>query len=256
MMRVRVLGCGGSGGVPLSDGTWGSCDPTEPRNRRRRPAILIERDETRILVDTPPEIRDQLIDAGCQHLSAVLFTHAHADHVHGIDDLRAFNYRSGGPIDAWGTEETLAQIDRRFGYVFDLLPEGSEMYRPQLRAHVIDGPFEVEGVPVVPFEQDHMVCRTTGFRLGAFAYSTDVVSLDEAAFAALQGVEVWIVGCLREAPHPCHAHLSRVLDWVSRLKPRQTVLTHMNHLMDYGTLLERLPEGVEPAYDGMVLQVR
>src|SRR5690606_36670858 len=155
MMRVRVLGCGGSGGVPLSDGTWGSCDPTEPRNRRRRPAILVERGETRILVDTPPEIRDQLIDADCQHLSAVLFTHAHADHVHGIDDLRAFNYRSGGPIDAWGTDETLPQIDRRFGYVFGLLPEGSEMFRPQLRAHVIDGPFEVEGVPVVPFEQDH-----------------------------------------------------------------------------------------------------
>ena len=255
MMRVTVLGCGSSGGVPLSDGTWGSCDPSEPRNRRRRPSILVESADTRILVDTGPDMRDQLIDAGCDRLDGILFTHAHADHTHGIDDLRAFNYRTGRPIDAWGTEATLAPIRKRFGYVFDLLPEGSEMYRPQLRAHTISGPFKVGPVPVTPFDQDHMVCRTTGFRVGGFGYSTDVVHLDEAALAALAGIDVWIVGCLREEPHPCHAHLRRVLEWVDRLKPRRTVLTHMNHLMDYRALLDRLPDGVEPGYDGMVLEV-
>jgi len=255
MMQVTLLGCGSSGGVPLSDGTWGTCDPTNPRNRRRRPSILVESDGMRILVDTGPDMRDQLIDAGCDRLDGILFTHAHADHIHGIDDLRAFNYSSGRPIDAWGTEATLAPIRKRFGYVFDLLPAGSEMYRPQLRAHTIAGPFSVGSVPVVPFDQDHMVCRTTGFRFGPLGYSTDVVRLDDEAFEILAGIDLWIVGCLRDEPHPCHAHLDRVLEWVERLRPARTVLTHMNHLMDYDALREKLPAGVEPGYDGMVLRV-
>ncbi|MFN4089807.1 MAG: MBL fold metallo-hydrolase [Alphaproteobacteria bacterium] len=254
-MRVTVLGCGSSGGVPLSDGTWGKCDPAESRNRRRRPSILIERDGTTILVDTGPDMREQLLDAGCDRIDAILFTHAHADHVHGLDDLRAFNYRTGHAIDAWGSAETLDGIRRRFGYVFDLLPEGSEMYRPQVRAHVIGGPFAVGGIGIVPYEQDHMVCRTTGFRIGDFAYSTDVVRLDDRAFDLLAGIRVWVVGCLRDAPHPCHAHVARVLEWVRRLRPERTVLTHMNHLLDYRTLRDRLPPGVEPGYDGMVLEV-
>src|SRR3546814_710916 len=155
MMRVTVLGCGGSGGVPLSDGTWGDCDPAEPRNRRRRPSILLRHDDSHILVDTGPDMREQLVDAGCRTLDAVLFTHAHADHVHGIDDLRAFNYRTGRAIDAWGTRETLAAIRQRFGYVFDLLPEEVEMYPPQLRAPEIHVHIAVAGNEVSPFDQAH-----------------------------------------------------------------------------------------------------
>jgi len=259
--RVTLLGCGGSQGVPTPIGDWGLCDPTNPRNQRLRPSILIEATgadgaSKTILVDAGPDLRRQLLTAGCRHIDALLFTHSHADHCHGIDDLRAVNRLMGAPIPFWAATETLADLRRRFGYAIVDDPTGiTNFFRPVLVPHEIDGPFEAAGVSVVPFEQDHGFSRSWGFRLGNFAYSTDVVRLDEAAFAMLRGVEVWIVDCLREAPHPTHSHLERTLGWIERLKPRRAILTHMDQTSDYAILDRRCPAGVEPGYDGLVIEL-
>ena len=254
-MRVRILGCGGSGGVPTIGGDWGACDPTEPKNRRRRVSILVEEGATAILVDTSPDLREQLLDAGTQRLDAVLFTHAHADHLHGIDDLRGMNRLMRQPIPVYGDPATLQQIERRFGYVFAPLEFGNSFYKPTLTPHAITGPFEIAGVKIVPFEQDHGFSKTLGLRIGAMAYSTDVVGLDDAAFAVLGGLDLWIVDCLRYEPHPTHSHLARTLEWIARAKPRRAVLTHMDPGFDYETLRRELPAGVEPGYDGMVIEL-
>ena len=254
-MRVTILGCGGSGGVPLIGGDWGACDPTEPRNRRTRVSILVEDDQTALVVDTSPDFRQQMLAANVGRLDAVLYTHAHADHVHGIDDLRAINRLTKAPVPAYGMQESLDQIRGRFGYIFKPLEPGSTYYRPVVEARAVDGPFTVGTIPVVPFRQDHGYSTTLGFRFGPLAYSTDVVRLDEAAFAALAGVSVWIVDCFRQEPHPTHSHLEQTLNWISAVKPRRAILTHMGEQLDYASLRARLPAGVEPGYDGLVVQV-
>lgn len=256
-MRVTILGCGSSGGVPiLGPEGWGVCDPANPKNRRRRVSILVEEAGTTLLVDTSPDLREQLIDAGVYRLDAVLYTHAHADHLHGIDDLRSVNFHLDGPLDAYAAAQTLAAIEERFGYVFaERPPEATYWSQPWLRPRPIDGPFRVGALEVTPFTQDHGFGMTTlGFRFGPVAYSTDVKRLEEAAFAALAGVEVWIVDAVREEPHPTHTHLAQTLDWIARLRPRRAVLTHMSHLLDYEDLRGRCPPGVEPGYDGMVIE--
>ncbi|MSO75686.1 MAG: MBL fold metallo-hydrolase [Alphaproteobacteria bacterium] len=256
-MRVTVLGSGASGGVPLVGGVWGACDPANPRNRRLRPSLLVEGAGASILIDTSPDLRAQLLASAVGRLDAVLYTHAHADHVHGIDDLRALNFATGAAIPAYGSAKTLAEIADRFGYAFikSAPPQKPGWTRPELTPHVITGPFQIAGLEIVPFDQDHHVTISTGFRIGRFAYSTDVVRLDEAAFATLAGIEVWVVSCLREEPHPIHAHLEWVLGWIERLRPQRAILTHMNHSLDYATLARKLPPGVEPGYDGLVLEV-
>lgn len=254
-MRVTMLGCGGSGGVPLITGDWGRCDPGNPKNARRRPSILVEHGGTVVLVDTGPDFRNQLLDAGCDRLDAILYTHAHADHVHGIDDVRALNYAMRRPIDAYATAETLEEIAARFDYAFRPIEPGGGFYRPQLAPRPIDGAFTVGELDIVPFRQDHGVCVSTGFRFGRFGYSTDVVRLDDAAFETLAGVEVWIVDCLRLEPHPTHAHLERTLEWIDRLAPKRAILTHMNHSVDYADMASRLPRGVEPGFDGLVIEI-
>lgn len=254
-MRVTILGCGGSGGVPLATGEWGSCDPAEPKNRRRRPSILIEDRDLTILVDTGPDMREQLLDADCRRLDAILYTHAHADHVHGLDDLRAFNNAMGRPIDAFGTERTIEGIRERFHYAFEAIEPGHGFYRPQLTARIVREyePFRVGHLDVLPFRQDHGLSLSTGFRIGRFAYSTDVVTLEPRAFEALSGVEVWIVDCLRERPHITHAHLAQTLEWVEQVGASRAILTHMNHQTDYAAFAARLPAGIEPGYDGLVV---
>jgi len=254
-MKIRILGCGSSGGVPLVGGNWGQCDPTEPRNRRRRVSILIEHGDSTILIDTSPDLREQLLDAGTRRLDAVLFTHAHADHLHGIDDLRAFNRLMRLPIPVYAHARTLADIERRFDYVFTPVEPGGSFYKPTLTPYAIDGAFDLAGLKVVPFEQDHGFSKTLGFRIGAMAYSTDVVELDDAAFEILEGVELWIVDCLRYDPHPTHSHLAKTLSWIERVKPRRAVLTHMDIDLDYATLRRVLPEGIEPGYDGLLIEV-
>jgi phosphoribosyl 1,2-cyclic phosphate phosphodiesterase len=254
-VKIRVLGCGGSGGVPLIGDKWGNCDPGEPKNRRRRVSILVEEGATTLLIDTSPDLREQLLDAGTSRLDAVLFTHAHADHLHGIDDLRSVNRLMRAPIPVYANPDTLEKISQRFGYVFAPLESGDSFYKPTLVPHVIDGAFEIAGIRIVPFEQDHGFSTTLGFRIGDMAYSTDVVDLDETAFGVLEGVELWIVDCLRYEPHPTHSHLAKTLSWVARVKPRRAVLTHMDIPLDYATLRRDLPAGVEPGYDGLTIEL-
>ncbi|MBB4284741.1 MBL fold metallo-hydrolase [Roseospira goensis] len=263
-LRVTILGCGAAPGVPSIATGWGRCDPANPRNRRRRASILVSPAgpgdtpaPAPILVDTAPDLRDQLLDAGTNALSAVLYTHAHADHLHGLDDLREVNRAMGGPLDVYADAETLAVLEKRFHYAITPQPEGVRwIFKPLLVPHRIDGPFEVAGLPITPFAQDHKVMTTLGFRFGdGFAYSTDVVHLDDDAFAALAGVDTWVVGCIGWEPHPTHAHVERVLEWANRVGPRRLVLTHLGLGLDYDALVRVLPAGAEPAYDGMVLEV-
>ena len=255
-MRVTVLGCGSAPGVPQVSRGWGFCDPSNPRNRRRRSSILVEQDETAILVDTSPDLKDQLIDNNINRLDAVLYTHDHADHVHGIDELREINRAMGRHLDVYGKADHMAVIQRRFDYVFAPV-DGMKytLYKPTLVPHLIDGPFAIGPVSVVPFDQDHGYTKTTGFRFGNFAYSTDVVDFPEASWRYLEGLELWIVSCLLDVPHETHAHYDKVLAWVERLKPKHTVLTHMGPRMDYDTLRAKLPAHIEPAFDGMVLDL-
>ncbi len=258
-MKITVLGCGGSGGVPFADGTpggnWGVCDPENSRNRRRRVSILVEQGGTTLLVDTSPDLRAQLLDSETGQLDAVLFTHAHADHCHGLDELRNLSYAHGGPIDAYMDRPTREVLTRRFDYAFTSSHDPGGFYSPILNDIPIEGPVEVGAIRVVPFVQQHGRETSLGYRFGDAAYSTDVSALDEAAFAALDGVKLWILDCLRDRPHPTHSHLARSLEWIARVAPARAVLTHMNHQIDYQDLKGRCPPGVEPAYDGMVLEV-
>ncbi len=256
-MRVTILGCGSSSGLPVVGAGWGECDPNEPRNRRLRASILVSDGPTSLLVDASPDCRAQLLAADVSHLDAVLFTHAHADHCHGVDDLRWINIATGQDLPVYGDERTLAEIRKRFAYAFEPLKHATEAhyYKPVLAANEIAGPFRAGTIDVTPFEQDHGFSKSLGFRFGAFAYSTDVVEMPEAGFAALAGIDTWVVDCFRRTPHRTHSHLPRTLEWIARVKPRRAVLTHMGGSMDYRALSAELPTGVEPAYDGMILDV-
>jgi len=255
-MRVTVLGCGPSTGVPLIGGNWGRCDPNDRRNRRRRVSVLVEIAGVVILIDTSPDLREQLLDAGITRIDAVVLTHAHADHLHGIDDLRSVNRLMRSAIPLYADARTLAEIRSRFGYVFKPVEEPGRFYKPTLVPHEIVGAFEIRGVRILPFEQDHGFSTTLGLRIGGFAYSTDVTELEDNAFVALAGIEVWIVDCLRREPHPTHSHLAKTLSWISRVRPGRAVLTHMDQSLDYRELSAELPGGVEPGCDGLVIELR
>lgn len=256
-MRVTILGCGGSNGVPVAGGNWGACDPENAKNRRQRPSIFVQWDDANILVDTTPDLRAQMLSNRIDRVDAVLYTHNHADHVHGIDDLRPISRRMDRQIDVYADQDVLDSIRRRFTYLFEGGESDNGLYRPIYRPHAVDGPFEVAvGLRVTPYAQDHGICASTGFRFGPVAYSTDVVQLPESAFEVLAGVDLWIVDCLRAGPaHPTHAHLERTLSWIDRVKPARAVLTHMNHQTDYDAIAALCPPGVEPAYDGLILDV-
>jgi phosphoribosyl 1,2-cyclic phosphate phosphodiesterase len=266
VLEVTILGSGSSGGVPRADGNWGVCDPADPRNNRSRCSLMARRCSeegperwTTIVVDAAPEFRQQTAAAGAKRLDALLMTHDHADQAHGIDDIRAFaqRQRTRIPVHAdAATEETLL---RRFGYIF----HGEKSY-PAI-ADIVAIPAHGQGwhvqgpsgpIPVVTFDQDHGEVRSVGYRFGPVAYSSDVLMLDDAAFAAMAGVEVWIVDALRYTPHPTHAHVERTLGWIERLKPRQAILTNMHIDLDYQELTSRLPEGVVAAFDGLRVVVQ
>jgi phosphoribosyl 1,2-cyclic phosphate phosphodiesterase len=254
-MRVTILGCGASTGVPAIGPDWGACDPADRRNRRRRASVLVEAGEVAILIDTSPDLREQLIDARVRRLDAVLMTHAHADHLHGIDDIRQLNRLMKAAIPLWADGKTLAEIRRRFGYALEPPPQSGNFYRPTLDPREITSVFTVRGVPIMPFVQGHGYSSTLGFRIGGMAYSTDVTELDEAAFAAIAGIELWIVDCMRRAPHTTHSHLEKTLGWIARVRPRRAVLTHMDQSLDYAALVAELPAGVEPGQDGLVIEL-
>jgi phosphoribosyl 1,2-cyclic phosphate phosphodiesterase len=254
-MRITMLGCGASGGVPAIGPDWGRCDPNDRRNRRRRVSVLVEINETVILIDTSPDLREQLLDAGVARIDAVVMTHAHADHLHGIDDLRSVNRLMKKPIPLYAAPRTLAEIERRFGYVFARLDAADGFYKPTMIPHEIADQFEINDIHVKTFKQDHGYSATLGIRIGGFGYSTDVTELDAAAFNALAGVELWIVDCLRREPHPTHSHLAKTLAWINRAAPRHAVLTHMDQSLDYRELSAELPPGIEPGWDGLVTEI-
>ncbi len=259
-LEITLLGSGSSGGVPRADGDWGVCDPTDPRNRRSRCSLLVRRlgegaeQETTVLVDTSPDLRVQTAEAGVKRLDAVLLTHDHADQTHGIDDIRAFFIRQRARIPTYADPATTASMMRRFGYVFEGLggyPGIADLQPlpPHGAAWTLDGPSGA--IPVVTFDQDHGEVRSVGYRFGDVAYSSDVVDLDEAAFAALEDLDVWIVDALRWRPHPTHAHVERTLDWIARVRPRRAILTNLHIDLDFEELKARLPPGVEPGHDGL-----
>jgi phosphoribosyl 1,2-cyclic phosphate phosphodiesterase len=263
-LRVTVLGCGSSPGVPRIGGDWGACDPGNPRNRRRRCSLLAQRiagdgRATNVLVDTSPDLREQAIDAGIGTLDGVLFTHPHADHIHGIDDLRGFVINMRRRVDIFADDATMARLHEAFGYCF-ATPPGSE-YPPIVNAHRIAAgePVTIEGqggpLTALPVRQIHGRITSLGFRIGGLAYSPDVSDLDDEAEYRFQGLDVWILDALRHTPHPSHFSLDEALGWVERLEPKRAVLTHMHVDLDYETLRRSLPEHVEPAYDGMRIEL-
>ncbi|MGO1117578.1 MBL fold metallo-hydrolase [Rhodovibrionaceae bacterium A322] len=259
-MKVTVLGCGGSGGVPLAGnipgGTWGECNPDNPRNRRRRSSIFIEWQGRNILIDASPDLRLQLIDNGITRVDAILITHAHADHTHGLDELRALSYAQGGPIPVFMDPATHQSLTLRFDYAFASSHKNQALYPALFQDYSLDyGTWDVLGLPVQAFAQHHGEILSTGFRFGDFAYSTDVVDFPAESFAQLEGLDTWIVDALRFQPHATHAHFDLTQTWIGQLKPRQAFLTHLNHTIDYDTALARCLTGVQPAYDGLQISL-
>ncbi|MFO1158031.1 MAG: MBL fold metallo-hydrolase [Reyranellaceae bacterium] len=257
-MRVTILGCGTSGGVPRpggkgGKGEWGAANPGDPRNRRRRCSILVQARERTVLVDTSPDVRDQLLAAEVERVDAVVWTHEHADQVHGIDDLRPYALRQG-PIEAWADRRTFDILRRRFGYCFEA--EEGGFYNPIYRHRPIDGPFlAAASIPVVPFAQDHGTTKSLGFRFGSIAYANDVVALSPEAFEVMAGVEVLIVDAMRFRPHPTHAHLDLALEWIERIRPQRAFLTNLHVDMDYAELDRVTPTHVRPCHDGLVIEI-
>ena len=256
-MKVTVLGCGPSSGVPTITGDWGKCNPKNPKNRRRRPSILLQKDNFTILIDTSPDLHQQLIDAKCDKIDAVLYTHEHADHVMGIDDLRGIHRSMRKDIDIYAAAEVLDSLKYRFGYLFKGIQNPKDLYRPIFNGKVIPsenwelGPFKIKTLV-----QDHGICTSLGFHFGQFAYSTDVVRLSNEVIKILKGVEYWIVDCLRDGrEHPTHANLKQTLSWIKSVEPKFAYLTHMNFETDYDIMLKKLPPGIEPAYDNLVLDI-
>jgi phosphoribosyl 1,2-cyclic phosphate phosphodiesterase len=262
---ATILGCGSSGGVPRIGNVWGDCDPDEPRNRRRRCALLIEGwngqggEPTRILIDTGPDIREQLLDAQVDRVDAVLYTHAHADHIHGIDDLRVLALHNRRRVDVYFTPETGFRLREAFNYCF-ATPPGSD-YPPILNAHeisagdrlVVDGPGG--SIDVLAFEQEHGKIVSLGFRIGNFAYSVDLSGFPDQSLPAISGLDLWILDALRPTPHPSHLSLAESLEWIERMAPRQVVLTDLHIDLDYQHLERQTPANVTPAFDGMQIDV-
>ena len=257
-VTITILGCGSSGGVPRPGLGWGDCNPANPKNRRRRCSLLVERGDgprTSVLVDTSPDLREQLIDAKVEWLDGVFFTHEHADHTHGIDDLRALFIHRRRRLEAYLNEPTSRVVAHRFDYCF-VTPPGSS-YPPILNEHRIEPgtPVEIAGeggsITVLPFLQDHGDIPSLGYRFGKVAYSSDLIDLPDASVALLAGLDLWIVDALRYKPHPSHFSVDDALRWIDRLKPRRAILTNMHADLDYDEIKARLPAHVEPAYDGM-----
>ncbi|QHQ34894.1 MBL fold metallo-hydrolase [Algicella marina] len=258
-LAITILGCGSSGGVPRLGGHWGACDPENPKNHRRRCSILVEKTDgsgtTRVLVDSSPDLRMQLLDAGVGHLDAVVYTHEHADHVHGLDDLRmiVFNRRSRLPV--WADTKTTASLTARFGYAF-IQPEGSS-YPPILELNAIDGAFKISGeggdVPFLPFRVQHGGITSLGFRIHDIAYLPDVSDMPADVWPLLEGLQMWILDSLRYTPHPTHINFETALAWIDRVSPKAAILTNLHIDMDHDTVAAETPSHIRPAHDGLRL---
>lgn len=254
-----MLGSGTSTGVPRlggpQGGNWGACDPDEPRNRRRRVSILVKGEGASVLVDTGPDLREQLLDARVSHLDAIVWTHDHADHCHGIDDLRPLRFGRSHPIPGYANAATLATLKERFDYVF----AGQFGYPPIVAGEVLDGPIAVGSMEVRGTPMPHGPIQSLGLRFegstGAIGYATDFSEITAEMNRLFDGVDVLVVDALRREPHPSHPSLEMVLDWLPVIRPKRTILTHLDFSMDYRSLTDELPDGVECGYDGLVATV-
>ena len=259
-LRFHILGCGSSGGVPRIGGHWGDCDPTNPKNRRRRCSMLVERETdqgiTRVLIDTSPDMREQLVDAGVGALDGVIYTHSHADHVHGVDDLRMVVFNMRERVNVWADQTTCDALLDRFGYVF-IQPEGSS-YPPILNLNILDGPVTITGaggdITFTPFEVEHGRIDALGFRIRDLVYLPDVSAMNAAAWNVVSGADCWVLDALRRDPHPTHSHLEQSLEWIEKSGVPNAVLTNMHIDLDYETVLAETPDHIEPAFDGMVIE--
>jgi phosphoribosyl 1,2-cyclic phosphate phosphodiesterase len=260
-LTVTILGCGSSGGVPRVGSGWGACDPTNPRNRRRRCSILVERGEgdaaTRVLVDTSPDLRAQLLDADVKRLDAVLLTHDHADHTHGIDDLRPLVIHMRRRMPIYADAATSKMLSERFGYIFKA-PPGSDYPSIADERRIEPGrPVEVDGpggiVTATPFSMTHGKGIALGFRFGDIAYASDVSGMPPDSVARLRDLDLLIVDALRYTPHPTHFSVSEALAFIREVRPQRAVLTNLHTDVDYETLRSELPPSIVPAYDGMRL---
>ena len=262
-MRFTILGCGSSPGVPRIGGDWGNCDPTNPKNRRMRASLLVEKfgaeGKTVVVVDTGPDFRQQMLDNGVFAADGVVYTHAHAAHIHGIDDLRSFVINRREKVDIWADAATSVRLHEAFDYCFTT-PEGSS-YPPILKEHriVAKQAFQISGpggtIEFMPFEQPHGGIISLCFRIGDLAYCSDVSALDKRALPYLENLDMWIVDALQYKPHPSHLSLDQTLEWIDKLKPKRAVLTHMHTPLDYQTVMDATPDHVVPAYDGLVIEL-
>ncbi|MEM9332847.1 MAG: MBL fold metallo-hydrolase [Pseudomonadota bacterium] len=270
VLRFTILGCGSSPGVPRIHGDWGACDPQEPRNRRTRCSLLVERisknGKTTVVVDTSPDFREQMLKANVEALDAVLYTHPHADHVHGIDDLRGFALAQRQRIEIYADRQTQERLDQGFGYCFKQ-PEGS-MYPPILNSNMLKAGSAVMiagkggNIHALPVLQIHGPIASLGFRFSSSAdfsahglcYSPDASDIPAESYSSLQNLDCWIIDALQYKPHVSHFSLSEALEWIEKIKPAHSILTHMHIPLDYQTLKKDLPENVEPAYDGMIVE--
>ena len=262
-MVLTILGCGSSGGVPRIGGDWGKCDPAEPKNRRRRCSVMIEKHgdggTTRILIDTSPDLREQMLSAGVRHIDGVLYTHEHADHTHGIDELRAFFLRSGRRVPIWADEPTGQMLVSRFAYCFYASP-GSD-YPPILDLNrIVAGDTVAIGgaggfIEALPFKVYHGTIDALGFRVGNCAYTPDLNGIPDSSLPALAGLDLWFVDALKRTPHPSHWSLPETLSWIGRIKPRRAIITNMHVDIDYATLRGELPPHIEPAFDGLDMEI-
>lgn len=250
-MWVRIMGCGTSSGVPRVGDDWGLCDRDEPRNRRRRASILVGHERATILVDTSPDLREQLLDARVSDVEAVVWTHDHADHCHGIDDLRQLYHARGRPVTGYARTEALRLLKQRFAYAF----EGKGGYPAVVDGHLLPNHINLGGISMRAVDQPHGEITSAGLRFDAggysIGYSTDFNMLTDEMGYLFEGLDLWVVDALRRRPHPSHAHLADTLDWIRQLGVKRAILTHMDNTMDYRTLLDELPPGVEPGYDGL-----
>lgn len=263
-LKFTLLGTGSSGGVPRIGNDWGDCDPNEPKNRRRRCSALLEKIDpasgavTRILIDTAPDLREQLLDAEVSSLDAVVFTHDHADQTHGLDDLRVIAILMRQQVRVHMDDATARTLIPKFRYCFEgqsgypAILKDSDRITPYV-------PFSIDGdagdISLFPLLQEHGPIQSLGFRIGGLAYCNDVSALPEETTEKLQGTEVLVIDALRRSPHPTHAHLDRALEWIEMLKPKSAILTNLHIDMDYETLCKELPEHVRPGYDGMTIQI-
>ncbi|HAF40414.1 MAG TPA: MBL fold metallo-hydrolase [Sphingobium sp.] len=254
-LKLTILGSGTSSGVPRIGNDWGECDPAEPKNRRTRVSILVESPTTRLLVDTSPDLRAQLLAADVVHIDAILWTHDHADHSHGLDDVRQIYHHRRSPVPGYARAQTLKLLQRRFAYAF----EGANGYHPTIDAHVLPDGLRIGDIDIACVDQPHGDIWSTGFRFRhdghSIGYATDFHAMTPDMLALYDGLDIWVVDALREKPHPTHPHLALTLDAIAAARPGRAILTHMDQSMDYATLCGTLPNGVEPGYDGMVVEL-